>query len=86
MYVNYAKAVGADGSHLSLSISSSTGDQLRGIAFRAMENDIGPFLMAAQRSKKSVSVLATLKRNSWQGRDSVQMQVVDVMEGTFKNG
>ncbi len=85
VYVNYAKAVGADGSHLSLSISSSTGDQLRGIAFRAMENDIGPFLLAAQRSKKSVSVLATLKRNSWQGRDSVQMQVVDVMEGTFKN-
>lgn len=82
--VNFAKAVGADGSHLSLSISSLSGQQLRGIAFRAMESDIGPYILSAQKTKKNISVLATLKRNSWQGRDSVQMQVVDVMEGTFK--
>lgn len=82
--VNFAKAVGADGSHLSLSISSLSGQQLRGIAFRAMESDIGPYILSAQKTKKNISVLATLKRNSWQGRDSVQMQVVDVMEGNFK--
>ena len=82
--VNFAKAVGSDGSHLSLSISSLSGQQLRGIAFRAMESDIGPYMLSAQKTKKNISVLATLKRNSWQGRDSVQMQVVDVMEGTFK--
>ena len=82
--VNFAKAVGSDGSHLSLSISSLSGQQLRGLAFRAMESDIGPYMLSAQKTKKNISVLATLKRNSWQGRDSVQMQVVDVMEGTFK--
>ena len=82
--VNFAKPVGADGSHLTLAISSLSGQQLRGIAFRAMESDIGPYILSAQKNKKNISVLATLKRNSWQGRDSVQMQVVDVMEGTFK--
>lgn len=83
--VNFAKAVGADGTHLTLSISSLSGEQLRGIAFRAMETDIGPYVLAAQKNKKQISILATLKRNAWQGRESVQMQVIDVMDGVFKS-
>ena len=81
--VNYAKAVGADGSHVSLSVSSVSGKQLRGIAFRAMETDIGPYLLAAQKTKKPFSVLGTLKRNSWQGVDLVQLHLQDIFDGTW---
>ncbi len=82
--VNFAKAVGADGSHVTLGVSSSSGKQLRGIAFRAMETDIGPYLLSAEKNKKPISILGTLKRNSWQGRDSVQLHVVDVCAGHWK--
>lgn len=83
--VNYAKAVGADGSHLSFSVGSLSGQQIRGIAFRAMESDLGPYLLAAQKTKKPVSVLATLKRNDWQGRQSVQVHLVDACDGIWKD-
>jgi single-stranded-DNA-specific exonuclease len=82
--VNFAKAVGADGSHVTLGVSGSSGKQLRGIAFRAMESDIGPYLLAAQKNKKPLSILGTLKRNSWQGVDSVQLHVMDIFDGHWK--
>lgn len=82
--VNFAKAVGVDGSHVTLGVSGSSGKQLRGIAFRAMETDMGPYLLAAQKNKKPISILGTLKRNSWQGNDSVQLHVMDIFDGHWK--
>ena len=81
--VNFAKAVGADGSHLQFSIGSGVGAPLRGIAFKAMETKLGSFIMQAQKSGMPVSVCGTLRPNYFNGRTTYQLQMADAFEGSW---
>ena len=82
--IGFAKTVGEDGAHVTLSVvSPHTGKQLKGIAFRAMESPLGHFLLQAARDKRTVSICGQLRRNVWMERTSIQLYVQDAMEGRY---
>jgi len=60
--------------HVSLTVSQG-GARLSGIAFRAMENNLGAFLLG--QVGKSCHLAGTLRREVWQGRERVQLFVED---------
>ena len=55
------------------------GPKLPGIAFGSLENEIGPRLL--NHGGAAYNVAGKLRRNSWQGRNSVQLIVDDVAPG-----
>lgn len=73
--VTFAGLVGTN--HVKATFSDGQGNSLQGIAFRAHGTELGNMLMAA-REDGPIHVAGTLSRNSWQGRDSVQLRIVDV--------
>lgn len=74
--IHNARIVGAD--HVSFSASAGDGAQLRGIAFRSAETDVGRMLLSS--NGKPVHLAGTLNANFWQGARRVQMRVIDVAE------
>ncbi|MCK5444938.1 MAG: single-stranded-DNA-specific exonuclease RecJ [Rhodospirillaceae bacterium] len=70
-----ARAVGADQSHVRLIMADEAGGRLTAIAFRAMDSDLGPGLLA--HGGKPFHVAGKLRINEWQGRESAQMIVED---------
>lgn len=72
--VTYAGLVGTN--HVKASFSDGQGTTLQGIAFRAHGTELGTALMEA-RDGGPIHVAGTLSRNSWQGRDSVQLRIMD---------
>ena len=76
-YVAFAKSVGADGTHVTFGLKGTSGQTLRGIAFRAMENGIGPALLKAAKDKGRLTVCGQLRKNEWQGRTSAQFMLQD---------
>lgn len=72
--VTFAGVVGTN--HVKATLSDGQGNVLQGIAFRAHGRELGDALMDA-RDGGPIHVAGTLSRNSWQGRDSVQLRIMD---------
>jgi single-stranded-DNA-specific exonuclease len=74
--IAYAKAVGADQNHVSVRIQGqSGGSQLSGIAFRAMESDIGPALLSARNGRMHLA--GRVRADFWNGERRVQLMIDD---------
>lgn len=73
--VTYAGVVGTN--HIKVTLSDGQGPGLAAIAFRAAETPLGDALMAA-RGGGPLHVAGTLSINSWQGRETVQLRILDV--------
>jgi single-stranded-DNA-specific exonuclease len=69
----FADVVG--GAHLRLSLEGADGTRIKAIAFRAAENELGRLFTTARGQRFHVA--GHLRRDNWQGRDSVQMVVED---------
>ena len=67
------RTVGRD--HLKITLKSEAGGRIEAMAFRAAENDLGIFL--SDNIGKRVHIAGTLARNHWQGRDSVEIRILD---------
>lgn len=71
--LTFADLVG--GAHLRLQIEGADGTRLKAIAFRAAENELGALLTSARGQR--LHLAGHLRRDTWQGRDSVQLVVED---------
>ena len=71
--IRFAKVVGAD--HVSFSASAGDGAQLRGIAFRAADTEMGRLLLNTQGHP--VNLAGTLSADFWQGSRRVQLRLLD---------
>jgi len=61
--------------HVACTISGKNGGRLKAIAFRAADNDLGRALLANDGTP--LHVAGTLRIDSWQGRNAVQMFIED---------
>lgn len=73
--VKFAEIVGAGG-HVRCTIGSGDGANLKAIAFRAAGSPLGEALLKA-RDGQRLHVAGTLNIDHWQGRESVQLRVID---------
>lgn len=71
--IRFAKVVGAD--HVSFSASAGDGAQLRGIAFRAADTEMGQLLLNTQG--RPIHLAGTLSADFWQGSRRVQLRLLD---------
>lgn len=71
--IQHSRLVGKD--HISLTLKSADGTPLKAIAFRAADEDMGRALMDGQG--RHFHFVGTLGTNTWQGRQSVQLRVMD---------
>lgn len=69
----FADLVG--GAHLRLQIEGADGTRLKAIAFRAAETELGVLLTTTKGQR--LHLAGHLRRDTWQGRDSVQLVVED---------
>jgi single-stranded-DNA-specific exonuclease len=70
-----ADVVGAD--HVRCILSGSNGKgRLKAIAFRCLDNDMGQTLL--KHGGRPLHILGHLRRDSWQGRDGVQLMIDDI--------
>ncbi len=76
--IRFAKVVGAD--HVSLSVSAGDGAQLRGVAFRAADTQMGQLLLNNQG--RPVHLAGTLTADFWQGSRRVQLRLLDAAEAS----
>ncbi|GLQ57893.1 single-stranded-DNA-specific exonuclease RecJ [Devosia nitrariae] len=72
----FAQVVGKGG-HVSFALISEDGARLKAIAFRAAGNAIGEALLRGEGGPP-LHVAGTLGIDHWQGREQVQMRVVDI--------
>ena len=75
--VTYAKLVGADGAHLSCRLDDGSGGTLNAIAFQAGGTDLGQFMLAAKDGRR-VHVLGKIRRDTFRGGRSMQIEIEDV--------
>lgn len=68
-----ARLVGTN--HLRVELRSQTGSRLQAMAFRAVDTDLGDFLVAHRG--REVHVAGTLSSNWWNGSRSAQLRIVD---------
>lgn len=76
--VTYADIVGAGG-HVRCTLASGDRATIKAIAFRAVGTALGEALLSA-RGDAPVHVAGTLSFNHWQGRESVEIRVLDLAE------
>ncbi|HEY2050053.1 MAG TPA: single-stranded-DNA-specific exonuclease RecJ [Caulobacteraceae bacterium] len=69
------------GGHVRCVVADGFGGRLKGIAWRAGDTAIGRRLLAAG---PSVHLAGRLKRDEWNGRSGVQLEIEDVAEGTAR--
>ena len=70
-----SRVVGSD--HVSCTLTDlHKTSRLRAIAFRSLETDLGQALL--HHRGKTLKLAGSLKRNSWQGRDSAQLIIEDL--------
>ena len=70
-----ADVVGAD--HVRCILSGSNGKgRLKAIAFRCLDNDMGQTLL--RHGGRPLHILGHLRRDTWQGREGVQLMIDDV--------
>jgi single-stranded-DNA-specific exonuclease len=70
-----AQIVGKSG-HVSAMLGSGDGGRIKAIAFRAAESDLGATLLGIGTSP--LHVAGTLSLDSYQGREQVQMRILDI--------
>lgn len=73
--IRFAEIVGAGG-HIRCSIGSGDGASLKAIAFRAAGTPLGQALLKA-RDGQRLHLAGTLALDHWQGRESVQLRIID---------
>ncbi len=71
--VRYAALVGRN--HVRLTLSAGDGATLKAIAFRAADQPLGRFLL--ENRGEPVTIAGTLMPDNWQGRNGVQLRVID---------
>ncbi len=76
--VAFSKPVGQG--HLKVSLRAQDGSQIDGIAFRALETEIGKLLN--QGREQLIHVAGTLSANRWNGRVTPQIRIIDVALAT----
>jgi single-stranded-DNA-specific exonuclease len=64
--------------HVSCILSSKGGGRLKAIAFRAMDNEIGPALLSAHKAGKKLHIAGHLRADNWMGRSQAQLFIDDV--------
>jgi single-stranded-DNA-specific exonuclease len=73
--------VGKDQSHVKVTFENRSGEKLDAIAFKAMDSELGPYLMG---KPAQVSVAGTLKNDTWGGRTRTQLIIDDAFAGTWQ--
>lgn len=73
--VTKAKIVGRG--HVSCYLGSNNGGSLKAMAFRVADNELGNALLNSNGS--SFNIIGVLRRDNWQGRNSVQFIIDDAM-------
>lgn len=73
----FADVVGEN--HLRCRFKSNDGAELNAIAFRVVGSPLGDFLM--KHRGQAVHVVGTLSTDSWQGRERVQLRIIDAAGG-----
>lgn len=76
--VSFADVVGAGG-HVRCTLSSADGAKLGGIAFRAAGTPLGQVLLNSDRSRP-LHFCGTLALDHWQGRERVQLRLIDAAD------
>jgi single-stranded-DNA-specific exonuclease len=71
------------GGHIRCTLCDPGGARLKAIAWRAGDSPLGARLLAAGAS---VHVAGRLRRDDWQGRDSVQIEIDDVADAIRRQG
>ena len=74
MRITYAKRL--NGGHVRFSVEDSGGVRLSGIAFRAEENGMADILLTP--NPPTVHIAGRLKKNTWKGRTSIDVQLADI--------
>lgn len=74
--VSFAKVVGEN--HIRVTLAASDNSKINGIAFRAVGTPLGDLLLA--EGGKPIHVLGTLKRDSWGGREKVDLMIDDAAD------
>jgi single-stranded-DNA-specific exonuclease len=73
----FADIVGEN--HLRCRFKANDGAELNAIAFRVVGSPLGDFLM--KQRGQSIHVVGTLSTDSWQGRERVQLRIIDAARG-----
>lgn len=76
--IGFAEIVG--GAHVRCFVEGSDGARIKGIAFRAAENDLGRALLSARGAV--LHLAGHLRRDTWQGRNESQMVIEDAARPT----
>jgi single-stranded-DNA-specific exonuclease len=71
--VNYAQIVGEQ--HVRCTLASTDGGRVNGIAFRALQSELGPMLL--NNKGRPLHVAASLKAETWNGSMRVQAMIRD---------
>ncbi|WP_374450204.1 single-stranded-DNA-specific exonuclease RecJ [Stella sp.] len=74
-HLRVVRADPAGQSHVRCILAAASGERVKGIAFRAMESELGPALMAARG--RTVHVAGRVSIDSWNGGDTVQVRIDD---------
>ena len=74
--VKFADVVGKG--HVRLTLGDGGGGSLKAIAFKAADTPLGAFLM--EKRGETVHVAGALSLDTWQGRESVQLRVLDAAD------
>lgn len=73
--INKASIVGSG--HVRCYLSSTMGGSLKAMAFRVADNDIGQAMLTSKG--ELYNIVGVLRRDNWQGRNSVQFIIDDMM-------
>lgn len=71
--VKFSKVVGD--SHVKCTLEASDQSRINAIAFRALDTELGNLLL--DRSGSSLHIVGQLRRNHWNGRESIEMTIED---------
>ncbi len=74
-FVKFPKLVGNN--HLSCFLSDIYGNSIKAICFKAFDTKIGDFLL--NNNGQLISFIGQININSWNGKDSLQVQIEDVL-------
>ena len=76
-HVKIVKSSIVGGGHVRCFLSSNSGASLKAVAFKVADTEIGTAMLNPQGN--SFHVAGTLRKDNWQGRNSVQFVIDDVM-------
>ncbi len=82
--VNFAKAVGSDGDHVTCRLTGVGGQQIKAIAFRAASLPHGEALLNA--GQRLFHVLGTLRLETWGQQTAPSLQISDVADALGHDG